>query len=118
MVNEVASIGTVQGPQEIVTERTPKSGDSDALMCPRSILPYVRYSTYGTWIVSASTGTNCVAKGRSQVSTPTLRSEVEEIRVQLTATSAPLTTRIEQTSQSVQQSAAIAGQALEHARTA
>ena len=70
------------------------------------------YSPYGIWTTSATTSISRVARGWSQVSMATLGSEVNHIHAQLTKTTSPPITIIEQTSQFIQQTVVVVRRAL------
>ena len=105
-MDDVMSVRNMQGQQEHVSKRTPMTGNSLPMLQPLSISPHLMYSLYDTQIASATTGASHVARGWSQLRTATLHNEVEDICTYLTAATVPLMTRIEQASQSVQQTIA------------
>ena len=76
-MDEVALVGSMQGPQDHTLERTPILGNSHTLMHPHSVSPRLRYSSYGIRTASATIGTTHIVKGQSEVTTATLRSKVD-----------------------------------------
>ena len=79
-MDDVAWVGSVQGPQELAPEISPMTSGFPVVICLRSVPSCPRYSPYGTQTALVSTGTSRVAKRQSEVSTLTLQNEVKEIR--------------------------------------
>ena len=57
VMDEVIFVGSMQGPQEAIAQRTTMSGDALTVMCPRSISPHPRHSR----TAFATTGASHVA---------------------------------------------------------
>lgn len=85
---------------------------------PRSVSPRSRYMPYHTSALVVSAVASRVMRGREQVSAQSLRDQLEDIKARLSATKIPLSTRVHEASQSVQQTTVVARQALERTSVA
>ena len=117
-VSDTASIGSINGPPHTEERQMAAFGSSSPLLMERTVLPRPRYSPYETKVSQVEIGASCVVRGQRQVSTPSLSQHLEEIQTQLDVATGPLSQHVKATSQTLQQTATTAGQALERVSVA
>ena len=96
----------------------PAFDNSQALLSERSVSPSPRYTPYGAKEHGIPSGISRVMHGRVQVSSRSIKEQLEDVKTQLTAATVPLSSRVQDVSQFVLQITAVATQTLECATVA
>lgn len=93
-MSDVAFVGHVDGPEKDVPKQTQTFGSTPTLMRTYLVLPCPRYIPYGTRVPDVKIGVSSVVsrvmQGHVQARAKSLREQLDDIRIQLSAATVPL----------------------------